>query len=146
MAADFCFLYGLSKAFGPRQSPPSGSSCTRLTAQNPRAPRTGSIQGTRSIEADALPLIEIGGLAGSDCCQQAIIQLRPWSLPPGRVIYGFCDVGGTSFHPSFMASLTTPSFCSLPSEVNTWARFFSTRKRIASPISIFFFPPHSLAE
>jgi hypothetical protein len=60
-------------------------------------------------------------------------------------IYGCCDAGGTSFQP-FMAALTTLSFCSLPSAVNRWARFLSIRKRITSPISIFLFPPHSLAE
>ena len=39
-----------------------------LSVRSARAPRTGSIQGD-SLHRGALPLIEIGGLAGSDCCQ-----------------------------------------------------------------------------
>ena len=59
MAPDFCFLYGLSKTAGPRQPAPSCTSCTRLTAQIPRALlEPGAAWGTPSIAAATLPLIE----------------------------------------------------------------------------------------
>src|SRR5260370_39198209 len=60
MAAHFHFLYGLSKAVGPREPPPSCSSGTRLTAQIPlrRLLERGAAWETPSIEAATLPLIE----------------------------------------------------------------------------------------
>ena len=91
------------------------------------------------------------GAAGLSCFSDTGQKLWDFRPPEGFDYISDCYAlnvcrNGVWAYYSFMPSLTTPSFCSLPSGVNKEAWFFSTRKRIASPISIFFFPPHSLDE
>jgi hypothetical protein len=59
VAADFCFLSGLSQAVSARQPPPPGSSCTGLT-EIPRPLIERGIEVAPPIEAGTLPLIEGG--------------------------------------------------------------------------------------